>query len=396
MVASCLIPILLNGYDLLLFLMGRWLGVVDNALGIFSWMNWEDAVRERLSIILILTPLVIYHAWWAQQDIALVQDSENATTVRRLFLLSFAFGGIVMVTTGMNELLLQLFREIGTPLFSMTTLRASMSFTTTKLFIGIPLWLWCWINAQRLFAAATVGERESAIRKFYLYALIITTFFTATVTIRGVLIMNLLEIAHEGGWREVIATLIPATSLWGYHRSVLHRDEQVATEAPRQATVRRLHLYLIAAIGLVVLLGGVVGIISALIQPSRVPGEIAVAISTILVGVPVWLLPWRRAQAAAVHPDGHGERQSLIRRLYLYGNLFLATLAVLGAAIYSLTRILTLVLGASFEWNLLADIAPAVALLFIGVGAWLYHGMALRGDGQHCLPMSRGLASGSD
>jgi hypothetical protein len=50
--------------------------------------------------------------------------------------------------------------------------------------------------------------------------------------------------------------------------------------------------------------------------------------------------------------------------------------------VYIVYRILSIVLGARSEGNLLSDLGQAIAFSIIAVGVWLYHGFALRGDGQ--------------
>jgi len=57
-------------------------------------------------------------------------------------------------------------------------------------------------------------------------------------------------------------------------------------------------------------------------------------------------------------------------------------MTVLSGAIYILFRLLSLMLGERGEGDMAAGIAQAVAYAIVGVLLWIYHGSALRGDGE--------------
>jgi hypothetical protein len=154
--------------------------------------------------------------------------------------------------------------------------------------------------------------------------------------------------------------------------------------------VRRLYEYLVAAIGLAAFLIGLGGVISVLIQSGagRLLGDglreqLAWSTAALLAGLPVWLLPWRRAQlaAAAPGPAGVDERRSALRRLYLYLFIFAATMTVLSSAVYVVYRLLSLLFGARFG-SLFVDLGQALAFILIGVAVWVYHGLTIRADNQ--------------
>ena len=153
-------------------------------------------------------------------------------------------------------------------------------------------------------------------------------------------------------------------------------------QAPRPAAVRRLYLYLVAAIGLGAFLAGLGGDVSVLIRSlageffnTGLKEQLAGFTGTLIAGVPVWLIPWRLAQLGAVAPApiGTEERRSLVRKLYLYFYLFVATMTVLGSAIYVAFRLFSLALGERVTGNLLSDLGHALAFILIAM---------LRGDGK--------------
>jgi hypothetical protein len=113
-------------------------------------------------------------------------------------------------------------------------------------------------------------------------------------------------------------------------------------------------------------------------------GQFATFFSALVAGLPVWFIPWRKAQGLAVREDAQGEqeRRSVVRKIYLYAFVLFATLTMLGSAIYVLSRLLTLALGGGGAANLLRDIALPAAYALIAAVVWVYHGLALRGDGR--------------
>jgi hypothetical protein len=251
---------------------------------------------------------------------------------------------------------------------------------------------WRW--AQALFFGPSENERESILRKFYLYAVIFIAVLGTVTNIAFILagfFRRLLDLPPMGDLRDPLPIIIGMSLLWAYHAYVLNNDAKLVPEAPRQAGVRRLYLYLVAAIGLAAFLVGLSSDISVLIQAladqsfaSGLKEQLAWSTAALLAGLPVWLWPWRLVQLKAVAPgpEGAEERQSLVRKIYLYFYLFVATMTVLSSAIYIVFQLLSLVLGGRDATNLLSDLGHAIAFGLIAVGVWLYHGLALRDDGR--------------
>ncbi|NJO83413.1 MAG: DUF3842 family protein [Blastochloris sp.] len=155
--------------------------------------------------------------------------------------------------------------------------------------------------------------------------------------------------------------------------------------------MRRLSWYLVATIGLATTLIGLGFIISVLIRALGAPNfgddlreQLAWSLAALIAGLPVWALTWRRAQQLAERDGAAGddERGSLMRRIYLYGFLFAATLTILSGLIYIVFRLLRLALGEPVEGNLLADLAQAIAFSALAGGVLFYHGGILRNEGR--------------
>jgi hypothetical protein len=247
-----------------------------------------------------------------------------------------------------------------------------------------------------MFAAPDEGERASVLRKVYLYLAVFLSVLATVTTLTIVLadlLGRLLGVSQPGGGdiREALSVLLGAGLVWAYHAYILNRDAALAGEPATAAWVRQLYHYLVAAIGLGAMLTGLAGDLTLLIRTLAgvsyvrgVPEEVAWFTALIIVGLPVWILPWRRAQLAATAPSPAGEEESrsVIRKIYLYFYLFLATMTVLGSGVYIVYRLIGMILGVRQSGNLLAELGQAIAYSLMAIGIWLYHGSILRADGR--------------
>jgi hypothetical protein len=191
------------------------------------------------------------------------------------------------------------------------------------------------------------------------------------------------------GGGTVSSTLIVALAVWAYHALVLREDMRLMPVAREQAGVRRLYRYLVAGVGLLALLiglGGVLGVLfdttGSIVSQQKV--DLAWFAAAMLAGVAVWIVPWRLIQqeTAELPPAGISARASVVRRFYLFFFLLLATLTFLIAAVFILSRVLTVLLGEALAPGEISNIALAAAFLLMAAAVWLYHGWLLREDNE--------------
>jgi hypothetical protein len=186
--------------------------------------------------------------------------------------------------------------------------------------------------------------------------------------------------------RAPLSIVLGMVVLWAYHAVVIRRDAEVAGVGPRQAGVRRLYAYLIGGTGLIALLIGLGGDVNVLLRSleqgfgTELRVQAAWFTAATLAGLPVWVLPWRQLQRSAVDTGSAGSdaRHSLVRRIYLYLFLFIATMTALSGVVYCVYKTLSWALGSPAP--ALADLGLAVAYSLIAVGVWVYHGTILRAD----------------
>lgn len=382
-IISFLIPALTYGYSLLRLLFQ--LLLEGESRPNYLQLTPGNEVLNYLLPLLVLAPLLFYHYRLVAAELP---TAVFLTTTRRWHHFGFAAAGVTMTAIGAIVLLQWLLKQFGAETAVINT-TSPLPAELARLAIGLPLWLLFWRQAQTLFPQSP-AEAHSTLRKFYLYLVIFVVALTAVAAATSILagiLRALLGLDPQGDIRDPIAMIVVTAALWFYHAQILHQDIQASPEQPQQATIRRLYWYLIAAIGLAAVLVGLGGNISVLIRSlstafvSELREQLAWFTAALVAGLPVWLLPWRLAQLAAARPgeDGGDEREDIVRKIYLYFYIFVATMTALGSAIYLVYRLVGLVLGADSN-NLGNDLPHAIAYGLMAVAVWLYHGAVLRQD----------------
>jgi hypothetical protein len=388
MMAGFLAPIIANAYSLIAYLL--WLIVGGNRT---KMLSSGEALVSSIVAMICLALMWFYHQRTVTADAKAIPETGNPAAIHRLYIFSFGAAGLIMTTHAAVQLLRWLMFQIGGQKFINVFTTSSFTDGLALLVIGLPVWLIFWNWAQRMFIGPNDEERESALRKFYLYATVfislILTVSYATIILAG-FFRRLQSLSSTGDIRIPLPILICSAIVWAYHANVLRQDALLAAEKPRQAGIHRLYRYLVAGVGLAAFLLGISGDISVFIRALSQSGftkdlkdELAWFSAALIIGLPVWFIPWRNLQRVAVArtPAGIDERRSIVRKIYLYFYIFVATMAVLASAVYIVTNLLSMILGKRSEGNLGSNLGQAIAFILIGVAVWLYHGYALRLDG---------------
>lgn len=392
--AAFVVPFAASAFSLLHAILRQLLGVTPL---LFYPVNSLAAGALYYGVsMLVLAIFWFYQRHVLQQDRARQPEGETdvQALVQRLYSYVFSAVGLVLVVAALIPLLRWLLFQFGDAPARYWTTNRVLAAEWTRLLVGLTLWLVHWLGAQRLFATGAARERESVVRKFYLYVIVfvgtVAAVASASAILAGIL-SRILRAPSSGDVREALSVLLVAGGAWAYHAVVLHRDARQSVEQPQQAGIRRLYRYLVAGVGLVALLLGVGGVISILFftldgEPfiGGVRQALAWFISAIIAGLLVWLFPWRQIQtgAAAEGAMGAAERQSLVRKIYLYTFIFVATMTVLGTAVYLVSQLVELLIGSRSSAHLLRDLGMAFSYSLIAVAIWLYHGLILRSDGR--------------
>jgi hypothetical protein len=341
-----------------------------------------------------------YYWWVRNADNAVAPETQGAATVRRwyFYLANYATLSVTMWATA------QLARHVWELLTTQSTAVLSDNFTVPQRFAsdagwllaGAALWSWHWLFVQREVTHAA-DEQQSALRKVYLYGVILQTV-AVTLTNLALFGYKLLQLLLGGNTRAGIGadqSLLTAAggplltaavygAFWAYHREALNHDARLVAEQPRQASIRRLYSYLVATVGLAVLAGGAADLLRLLVDfwlggratiALTRPGwadQISLFITLILVGAPVWASEWLRIQWLALAPAGEAERQSLIRRIMLLLVLFSTVIALLASAAVLFYQLLRNV-GTALSGSAISDLSWALGVSITASALLVYH-----------------------
>jgi hypothetical protein len=381
MMAGFLAPLLPNLYDF-----------VDTLLSPrgAALVRRQDLISPLIAV-LVLGLFWLYH--WLEARPAAGEEIDAWAAVRRLYLLGFAATGLGITTVGLIDLIRWLLDWPGANL-SRSAIHGSLATLFARLLVGVPLWLVFWIRAQRLFRTGDESERDSTLRKVYLYLAVLIgslgSIAAATALLAGLirrLVRSIPRPGSSGDYREALSLIAGLGLLWAYHAVVIRRDAGQEAVTAKKATVRQVYAYLVAGAGLLALAYGLGGEITILVNALTASFSGSAAREAIvwptagaIAGLLVYAVQWRRAQveARAAGPERAGALRSTPRRIYLYLSLFLAVLVDLGALILIVYRVLSLLLGG--ERLQIAELAQAIGYGAIGAAVWVGHLVVLRTD----------------
>jgi hypothetical protein len=339
---------------------------------------------------------VLRNEWATLTDPLKGTSNENFSDVRRLYRYIWMLYGLLMTVFGAQQILRFLFYIPGDILGQVG--REVVVNGVALLVVGTPVWVYAWRVIQN--SLADPAEMGSTLRLGILYLLalggVITVITTASMLV-NILVTRLLggdstlrEFVREIG--GPISVGVPLGIIWAYYGYWFNRHIEAVGDAVRQAGMKRLYNYILAFIGLVVSFVGVATLFnfiidmatrSGILMSVSMRGMLATSISSLVVGLPLWLMTWRPMQVDAMARGELGDhaRRSVLRKTYLYLALFASVIGGMATAVglvYQLIRVvLTGDTGSDFANNLL----NLLQLLFLFGVVLVYHLNVLRMDG---------------
>ena len=365
---------------------------VERAFRAFSQQTLAD------NLIAILMNGIVAAYFWniLRGEWETLIDKENYSEVRRLYRYIWMLYGLLMTVFGTQQILRYLFYVPGDVLGELG--REVVVNGIALILVGAPVWVYSWRVIQD--SLVDPAEMSSTLRLGILYLLAlggVITVITAAWSIVNTIILLLLgqDLTFSDVMQRIggpVSIAVPLGAVWAYYGHWLNRHIEAAGDAVRQAGMKRLYNYILSFIGLVVSFVGVAALLSFTIDmltgSGIVLGEafrssLASSISSLIVGLPLWLQTWRPMQAEALLPGEIGDhaRRSVIRKVYLYLVLFASVIGGMATAVGLVYQLIIVVLegvtGSDFANNLL----NLVQLLFLFGVVLLYHLNILRADG---------------
>ena len=391
MLAAFIAPAAANTITLLQALFRIALGLSEKALP-SDLLPREAGIHAGIALLVLAGLTMFFRHLERTAPAAGDVVSGHLSDVRRGFLFVLSVVGLSLTIASLISLMRWLIFQIGGSGFGIATGGEVVSAQAARLLVGVPLWQLPWRRAQSLFVNENLGERESVLRKSYLYALVFVGSLTVVATAAAVLAGLLrvwLGLESTGELWTALSSMSVFALLWAYHALELQRDAKLAPDVPSQSAIRRLYLYILATIGMAAMLIGVGGDISVLILMISESGfgdglreQVAGCSAALVAGLPVWLLSWRKAQltSQSAGVEGQLERRATVRKVYLYLFLFVAAMIVLTSSVVILSQLLNLVLGTKSPEDLPSMLAHAIAFSALAAGLWTYHRACLRED----------------
>ena len=341
-----------------------------------------DGDFETLSFISMLVWAGIWFAHWTISD-------RTAEQGRMQFhLLAGSAAGLATLTIGAGVAISAALGEIYDAVLPVTAVGSDAELIgrgVVLFVIGALVWFFYWVDHAR-------GTDRSMLWLIYVLLVgvlggVITAVVGAGTLLFGVLDWLIGDVGstaarvHFAFTPGAVAALIVGAGSWGYHRFVLgNRTGEDRTE------VERVYDYLLSGAGLLVAAGGfatlvTVGLDALGSQPIASSGGSvsAVAITLLVIGVPLWWRHWSSIRRFRVSQPQE-EVSSITRRVYLFV-LFGATglVAVISMIILVFIVVEDLLEGELGSATINSIAVPVSLILTAGAVAW-YHFAVFRED----------------
>jgi hypothetical protein len=327
------------------------------------------------------------------------QPTDDTMMIRRLYLYIASGAGLAMLAASASVVLYVIFREayegiVDLPVIARgdDTLWSDEAKSTFAVALaGGAVWAAHWLVFAR-------RDAHSDMRQFYLYVAIlagvVTTLSAAGVLLYGVLQWGIGTPEHDSAgmhFRFVPAALAPllvGLLLWGYHWAVVREERAAVGEL---GVARRIYGYLVTALGLGALIGAVIVLVSTvtgivvtsardeLLGPDWWRDRMTLVLTLALVGGPLWAFHWFPLQRRTI-AAGAEERQSVARRIFLYGIAAVATLTFLGSLSHLLFLFLNALLEDEMSLTLLREGKWSMGTLVAAAIFAPYHWLVLQED----------------
>ena len=356
----------------------------------------EQTLADNL-IAIVMNSVVAAYFWnILRNEWATLPDRENFTEVRRLYRYIWMLYGLLMTVFGAQQILRFLFYVPGDVLGELG--REVGVNGVALLLVGAPLWVYAWRIIQD--SLVDPAEMRSTLRLGILYLLalggVLTVITTASMAVNAILTWLLgVDWTFQDFIQQIggpISIGVPLGMVWAYYGYWLKRHIEAAGDPIRQAALKRLYNYILAFIGLVVAFIGVATLFAfiidmttgtSILMSDSTRGTLATSLSSLIIGLPLWLAMWRPMQAEAMAQGEMGDhaRRSVLRKAYLYLVIFMGVIGGMAAAVGLVNLLIGTALEGDTSGNFVNDLLDFLQLLFLFGVVLMYHLNVLRMDG---------------
>jgi len=300
-------------------------------------------------------------------------------TIRRIYFYAVAFISMEIVLWGMIGLLRSVFSD------SVGGGVQQLAQALALILVGVPVFGIHWWTAQRS-AKNDEEERESPVRTFFLYAILLGLL--VPLTQNGLAFINrfLLDIfniptsrALIGGSQSLSDNLVAVLMngfIAAYFLSILKEDWLEISNKAVLTLTRRVYRYVWVFYALIMAVIGVNQILCYIFSFANDNYLFANGLSLTLVGVPLWVWAWKSVQDSL---RDSAERASLLRLGVLYFLSLSGVIVVLSATGIIINEFLQMFLENTFNFQDFIGATDEAFAVAIPLGAvWAYYGYWLK------------------
>ena len=402
-----LIPIAQNALGLVNQILLQAFGL-DPLLG---FLGAEQSPVDNLVAIVVNAVAAAYFYTVLRADRRSAAGSQAHAETRRIYNYIWLAYSLVLVFAGLQQMIQFVLYALGSIGGGTQGLLPN---GLSLLMVGLPIWIF----TDRLIrqSLADPAERDSLIRLVVLYAQVFIGVVGMLIA-GGVLIYQVLRVALGAGFTAArfvsdiagpLSFILPLALLWAYYGRMLSQElsdnHDVADEeqpSPRETrgktdqrciSLRYLYVYTLAFLGLGAAFFGLLLLLQvmldlalgrSLLGAPAMRDQLAAALATLFIGLPVWVLAWRPMAAEGAQEGEAGDlaRRSAIRRIYIYLLLFAGLIGMMVSAGTLIYQILRTLLGDA-PGNLPLAVLQELKNLLLFAGLFFYHWLILRSDGR--------------
>jgi hypothetical protein len=359
-----------------------------------------STLLDQISIILLNALVWYLLSRYLIPDEDYYQKNENHRITRRVYRYTWLVIAIAITAISIQGQLSTMFRYTATNwLFNSVNLS---SLDISLILVWTCIWAWTW----NMFLNAYHNKEESQSSIRHILNLIITIISMAVWIISvGYLLYGLLDRLFESeklflqffkSFNIELSVFIPFFFLWLYFKRQLSISLEVLQNEKLERLINRIHANILSLAGNIITLIGTWAVLSWMIDklfgitPSYggIFDQLSRGITLLVVGLPLWILNWRKLQAETNLQGTKGfiARKATLRRVYLYIFVFgavIGTMITAGSFFYNL---LFIILG-RHEPNFAYFVISNIVHISIFV-AWLLYHMKVMGNDNKILKVT--------